>query len=156
MVDILLFDGKDGNTYTSQVNASVNKKDPNLLNDDVIFNNYFDYKKKYVRIAYELNDKFEGIYFINDLGANLVKQYLGFIAIGSKKESNGYIILNLKQKRAVSTNVYPELLVDKQFLRTSELKNTVMQFSRRRSLSIVPEPITMNGILIFLYSPITR
>lgn len=120
MVDILLFDGKNGNTYTSQVNTSVNKKDPNLLNDDVIFTNYFDYKKKYDRIFYETENP--EIYFINELGANLIKQYLGFIAIGSKKEPNGYIILKLKQKRAVSSNVYPELLVDKQFLRTSELK----------------------------------
>lgn len=120
LVDILLFNGKDGNTYAPQVDSSMNAKDPALSKDDVIFTNYFTYKQKYNRIYYET--EYRDIYFINDLGANLIKQYLGFIAIGTKKQPNGYIILNLKQKRAVSTNVYPELLVDKQFLRTSELK----------------------------------
>ncbi|WP_299457001.1 HAMP domain-containing sensor histidine kinase [uncultured Microscilla sp.] len=120
LVDILLFSGKDGNTYTNPPINKVNTQDPSLTKDDVIFTNYFEYKKKYDRIFYETEHP--DIFFINDLGANLIKQYLGFIAIGDKKSPKGYIILNFKQKRAVSTNVYPELLVDKQFLRTSELK----------------------------------
>lgn len=119
MVDILVFNGKNGNTYT-KVNQANKTQDPSLGKGDVIFTNYFEYRKKYDRIFYETEHS--DIYFINDLGANLIKQYLGFIAVGSKKAPKGYIILNFKQKRAVSTNVYPELLVDKQFLRTSELK----------------------------------
>ena len=121
LVDILLFDGKNGNTYASQVSdAAKTRRDPAIYKDDVIFTNYFTFKKKYNRIYYETERP--EIYFISDLGANLVKQYLGFVPVGNKREPNGYIILNLKQKRAVTTNVYPELLVDKQFLRTSELK----------------------------------
>ncbi len=121
LVDILLFDGENGNTYASQVsNVAKTTRDPAIFKDDVIFTNYFTFKKKYNRIYYETERP--GIYFINDLGANLIKQYLGFVPVGKKNRANGYIILNLKQKRAVTTNVYPELLVDKQFLRTSELK----------------------------------
>lgn len=121
LVDILLFDGKNGNTYASQMSDTVKtSRDPAIFKDDVIFTNYFTFKNKYDRIYYETERP--GIFFINDLGANLIKQYLGFVPVGGKREPNGYIILNLKQKRAVTTNVYPELLVDKQFLRTSELK----------------------------------
>lgn len=119
MVDILVFNGKNGDTY-SKLKRPTKPQDPLLGKGEVIFTNYFEYRKKYVRIFYETEHA--NIYFINDLGANLIKQYLGFVALGSKKAPEGYIILNFKQKRAVSTNVYPELLVDKQFLRTSELK----------------------------------
>ncbi|NJO01414.1 MAG: hypothetical protein HC880_06740 [Bacteroidia bacterium] len=83
--------------------------------------NYFSYEDKYRKIYHETAN--ENIFFINKGGVNLVKRYLAFIEIEVQKETIGYIVIDLKQKKAISTYVYPELLVDKNYTQPPETKN---------------------------------
>lgn len=60
--------------------------------------------------------RYPGIYFINKLGGEVAKRYLNFIEIKKRGILVGYIILDLRLKRVIPENVYPELLVDNRFL----------------------------------------
>ncbi|ELR70845.1 hypothetical protein C900_03280 [Fulvivirga imtechensis AK7] len=64
----------------------------------------------------EYKTSYDGIYFINRLGANASKRYLNFIEIKKRGILSGYIVLDLNLKRIIPENVYPELLVDNRFL----------------------------------------
>jgi len=59
---------------------------------------------------------YDGIYYINKLGAELTKRYLDFIEIKKRGITVGYLIIDLNLKRIIPENVYPELLVDNAFL----------------------------------------
>lgn len=59
---------------------------------------------------------YNGIYYINKLGAEVTKRYLDFVEIQKRGITVGYVILDLTLKRIIPENVYPELLVDNAFL----------------------------------------
>lgn len=57
--------------------------------------------------------RFEDIYVVGRLsGDPFYKRYLAFIDVMRYEVVVGHIVLDLKQKRAIQQNVYPELLVD--------------------------------------------
>lgn len=59
---------------------------------------------------------YDGIYFINlpEMGAS--KRYLNYIEIKRRGLKVGYVVIDMKLKRIVPDNVYPEMLVDNRFL----------------------------------------
>ncbi|MEX2336520.1 MAG: ATP-binding protein [Fulvivirga sp.] len=64
----------------------------------------------------EYQTAYPNIYFINKFGVNGSKKYLDFIALKKWGVVVGYVIMDLSLKRIIPDNVYPELLVDNQFL----------------------------------------
>ncbi len=72
---------------------------------------YQSFEVNFKKIYYETSQ--ENIFFISKPGIDLIKRYLVFIEIEELDQVLGHIIIDLKQKRAIPTNVYPELLVDK-------------------------------------------
>jgi nitrogen fixation/metabolism regulation signal transduction histidine kinase len=91
-------------------------------------NNYQDFLQRYQQRSFRTehpntffvseNDVLE-----NSLGANLSKQYLHFIEIYKDRHLAGYVILDLKQRKDLPNNVYPELLIDKRFKQPKEYKS---------------------------------
>lgn len=71
---------------------------------------------------------YPNLYFLNSLGGNVIQQYVSFIPITRKDSAVGYVAIDLKLKRIVPSNVYPELLTDKRFIPSPE--------SRRYSYAI--------------------
>ena len=71
--------------------------------------------------------KYPGIYFINEVGNQFIKQYVCFIAIRQPtprsiqtpavagRDTIGYVVLDLRLRSERPLNVYPELLVDTKF-----------------------------------------
>lgn len=82
---------------------------------------YSSYEEKYRKIYYETDN--ENIFFINSTGSNLIKRYLAFIEIEYPGPEDGHIIIDLKQKKAMPTNVYPELLLDKNYIQSPQTKS---------------------------------
>ncbi|MDX2302999.1 MAG: ATP-binding protein [Microscillaceae bacterium] len=82
---------------------------------------YDDYEENYKKIYYETNQ--EDLFFISKSGVNLIKQYLAFIEIEDKSDKIGNLIIDLRQKRAEPTRVYPELLVDKNYTQALETRD---------------------------------
>src|SRR5258706_6409898 len=58
---------------------------------------------------------YPGIYFINTPTAEATKQYLVIIPVKRHQLAAGFVVLNLKLKKVIPRNVYPELLVDNRF-----------------------------------------
>lgn len=50
------------------------------------------------------------------------KQYLSFIRFGSPEQPLGYIVLNLRQRRQIPLDRYPELLLDERFAQAPETR----------------------------------
>lgn len=80
--------------------------------------NYWDYLLRYKRERYKTD--YPNLYFVNELGSEVSKQYINIIPVESSQNPVGYVIINLKLKRIVPENVYPELLVDKRFSQSPE------------------------------------
>jgi nitrogen fixation/metabolism regulation signal transduction histidine kinase len=72
--------------------------------------------------------EYPGVYFVNEVGNQFVKQYLCFIAIQpgatafparpkltSAQDTVGYVVLDLRLRNERPKSVYPELLVDTKF-----------------------------------------
>ncbi len=58
---------------------------------------------------------YPGIYFINTPTTETTKQYLVIVPVERHRVKAGYVVLDLKLKRVIPRNVYPELLVDNRF-----------------------------------------
>ncbi len=58
---------------------------------------------------------YPGIYFINTPTIEATKQYLVIIPVERHRLEAGFVVLNLRLKRVIPRNVYPELLVDNRF-----------------------------------------
>ena len=79
--------------------------------------------KRYRQPVYQT--KYPGVYFINDVGDQFIKQYVCFIAIRqaplrptkavSRRDTIGHVVLDLKLRSERPASVYPELLVDTKF-----------------------------------------
>ena len=100
------FDKYDVQIYLYNANGRPLEDTPgNLMAGEIKKFNVEEYKTSY-----------DGIYFINRLGANASKRYLNFIEIKKRGILAGYVVLDLNLKRIIPENVYPELLVDNRFL----------------------------------------
>jgi two-component system nitrogen regulation sensor histidine kinase NtrY len=62
---------------------------------------------------YRINE--EGLYFINSDQINVPKRYLKIIEIKRYKQTAGYILLDLRQKKVIPNTLYPLLLADARF-----------------------------------------
>ena len=94
-----------------------NKGEPYLHNNREKLS-YLDYVKKYRPDKYKT--VYEDIYFNPSYSReDVVKEYISFSHIDKDYSTVGYIILDLKQKKINSTNVYPELLIDKSMINAS-------------------------------------
>lgn len=80
--------------------------------------NYWDYLLRYKRERYKTD--YPNLFFVNELGGDIAKEYINIIPIQTDQNPVGYVIINLKLKRIVPENVYPELLVDKRFSQSAE------------------------------------
>ncbi|MDO1446105.1 HAMP domain-containing sensor histidine kinase [Rhodocytophaga aerolata] len=80
--------------------------------------NYWDYLLRYRRERYKTD--YPNLFFVNELGGDVAKEYINIIPIEMDQNPVGYVIINLKLKRIVPENVYPELLVDKRFSQSPE------------------------------------
>jgi nitrogen fixation/metabolism regulation signal transduction histidine kinase len=58
---------------------------------------------------------YPGIYFISTPTAEATKQYLVIVPVKRHQLAAGFVVLNLKLKKVIPRNVYPELLVDNRF-----------------------------------------
>lgn len=77
--------------------------------------NYYTIKSQFS----EYKTDFENIYFRSVIGARSPKQYLAFIELerfGNENYNIGNIIIDLTLKRIIPNSVYPELMVDKNYL----------------------------------------
>ncbi len=89
---------------------------------------YKDFINQYQRKDFETDNP--QVYFVSEtdavegkLGVNLLKQYVNFIPIEKEGALIGHIIIDLKQKKDIPNNVYPELLIDKRFKQPEEAKD---------------------------------
>lgn len=80
---------------------------------------------RYRRPAYQT--QYPGIYFINEVSNQFIKQYVCFIPIlktGSSGQTDsdtiGYVLLDLRLRNERPTSVYPELLVDTKFMQSPD------------------------------------
>lgn len=99
------FDKYDLDIYLYNANGEPLESQVLINPDDMKELNAADYQTKYPEI-----------FFINKLGGDVSKRYLDFIEVKKRGITVGYIILDLKLKRIIPENVYPELLVDNRFL----------------------------------------
>lgn len=77
--------------------------------------NYYTIKSEFSGYTTE----FEDIFFRSVIGSRSPKQYLAFIELerfGNEKYNIGNIIIDLTLKRIIPNSVYPELMVDKNYL----------------------------------------
>jgi len=67
---------------------------------------------------------YPGIYFINEVGNQFIKQYVGVVAIRQQTATGadtiGHVVLDLKLRNERPKSVYPELLVDTKFMQRPE------------------------------------
>ncbi|WP_080238866.1 sensor histidine kinase [Spirosoma rigui] len=67
--------------------------------------------------------KYPGVFFINEVGSQFIKQYICFVGIpqpvaaagGARRDTIGYVVLDMRLRSERPTSVYPELLVDTKF-----------------------------------------
>lgn len=59
---------------------------------------------------------YDGVYFINKLDGSAAKRYLDYIEIKKRGIKVGHVLMDMRLKRIIPDNVYPELLVDNRFL----------------------------------------
>ncbi len=110
---------KNFDSYQTQVllfgadNQSLDPQNPAL--------NFQDYYNRYQRVDYGTSRP--EIFFIDLSGINLVRHYVAFVEVEDTNNTSFNIILDIKQNRDLSNNVYPELLIDKTYHRSQEGKN---------------------------------
>ncbi len=101
-IQIRLFN-KRGKSYGSEVEVNYS-----------VFKSQFDQQFK---------TSYKDLFYDNKLDANITKRYVGFIEIKNYGLTTGYVVMDLKLKKIIPDNVYPELLVDSRFLLPFENKN---------------------------------
>jgi two-component system, NtrC family, nitrogen regulation sensor histidine kinase NtrY len=75
---------------------------------------YYSLRRIFAKERYQT--EFQDIYFLSELDKNIFKEYFTFIDMEYNGTLIGHIVINLKLKRVIPDNVYPELLVDKKFI----------------------------------------
>ena len=69
----------------------------------------------------EYKTQFENIYFRSTMGTRALKRYLVFIELeryGNERYNIGHIIIELNMKRIIPNSVYPELMMDKNYMQS--------------------------------------
>jgi signal transduction histidine kinase len=81
---------------------------------------YQDFTSSFQKDVYKTS--YPAVFFDKEYARNgdVVKEYAAFAPIMNDTTLTGYVIINLKQKKLTSNNVYPELLVDKNSLKLLE------------------------------------
>ncbi len=93
--------------YDIAINLFDSRGDPDPQNDS--FFRYHDFESQYAQDTFETDN--QNLYFINEITADLLNRYLGFVEIKQGEVLVGYVIIDLKLKRVIPNTVYPELLV---------------------------------------------
>jgi two-component system, NtrC family, nitrogen regulation sensor histidine kinase NtrY len=79
-----------------------------------------DYVQFYRQPKYKTS--YPSLFFVNDIVNNFNKQYLSLIDIRKDSTLIGWVVLNLSPREDQPRNVYPELLMDKNFVPTPETR----------------------------------
>ena len=109
--EVTVFDAEGRNVASSSaLPESLLTSDDNLPEKS----NYAGYARSYQRAAHKTS--YPNLYFINELGGSVIKQYVYFIRLGNGANGTGHLVIDLKQKQQVPLDVYPELLVENRFL----------------------------------------
>ena len=85
-----------------------------------IEDNYSKFKKSF---GEQFKTSYKNLYYVNKLDVDVTKRYVGFVEIRNDGWVTGYLVMDLKLKKIIPNNVYPELLVDSRFLLPFENKN---------------------------------
>ena len=70
--------------------------------------------------------EYSGVYFINEIGNQFIKQYVCFVPIrrvvseGTVFDTLGYVVLDMRLRTERPKSVYPELLVDAKFMQNPD------------------------------------
>jgi len=88
-------------------------------NDD----SQMDYHSLKSLFGEEYRTTYKNLFYVNKLHANVTKRYGVFIEIKNYGLTTGYVAMDLRLKKIIPDNVYPELLVDSRFLLPFENKN---------------------------------
>ncbi|WP_460911934.1 sensor histidine kinase [Spirosoma areae] len=103
---------------------------------------------RYRQAAYQT--EYSGIYFVNEVGNQFVKQYLCFVPIQQAglvslvsqsqvaADTLGYVVLDLRLRNERPKSVYPELLVDTKFTQNPETQEYSYAFFRGPRLGVQP------------------
>ncbi|CAA9289119.1 MAG: hypothetical protein AVDCRST_MAG56-4413 [uncultured Cytophagales bacterium] len=115
-------------SYFSRYDVEVHAFDPagNHLRGDDQPHSFFDFEKTYrkQRDGKEIyRTAYEDLYFINETRRDFIKQYVSLVDVMKDGELLGYVVIDLKQRRVVPTNVYPELLINKRFMQAPESRD---------------------------------
>jgi signal transduction histidine kinase len=94
--------------------------------------NYQDFYNRYQRVDYGTSRP--EIFFIDLSGINLVRHYVAFVEIKNPNNTAFNLIIDLKQNRDLSNNVYPELLIDQASKNIQKVKNYSYAFYDHRQL----------------------
>ncbi|QJW88980.1 HAMP domain-containing histidine kinase [Spirosoma taeanense] len=84
------------------------------------------FNNRYRRPAYQTN--YPGLYFVNEVGNQFIKQYVSFIPIRSMgvpataADTLGYVVLDFRLRSERPKSVYPELLVDTKFMQNTDVQ----------------------------------
>jgi signal transduction histidine kinase len=114
--------------YFSKYDVEVHAFDPagNHLRGDDQPHSYFDFENTY-RKQHDGKDTYrtayEDLYFINETRRDFIKQYVSLIDVRKEGQLLGYVVIDLKQRRVVPTNVYPELLISTRFKQAPESRD---------------------------------
>ncbi|MBC7921458.1 MAG: HAMP domain-containing histidine kinase [Ferruginibacter sp.] len=109
--EVTVFDAEGRNVASSSaLPESVLTSDDNLPGKA----NYAGYARRYQKVTYKTS--YPNLYFINELGGSVIKQYVYFIELGNRANGTSHLVIDLKQKQQVPLDVYPELLVENRFL----------------------------------------
>lgn len=85
--------------------------------------NQLDYHSLKSLFGEENSTTYKNLFYVNKLDANVTNRYGAFIEIKNYGLTTGYVAIDLKLKKIIPDNVYPELLVDSRFLLPFENKN---------------------------------
>ncbi len=113
------FNGYDTEVLSFKANGL--PLDPNPTSTE---GTYEDLQNKYVRDPYKT--QYNGLYFVNEVGSTVLKQYVRFIDIRQPAPGNelvGHIVLSLRLWGGLSKSVYPELLVENPLDETPEAQD---------------------------------
>ena len=117
-----IFLDKYFNRYDTEVlsfKATGQSLDPNSTEGT-----YETLQNQYVRDQYKT--KYKGLYFVNEVGSTVLKQYIRFIDVRQPAPGNelvGHIVLSLRLWGGLSKSVYPELLVENPLDETPEAQD---------------------------------
>ena len=113
------FDKYDIEVFSFQANGRPLDNSPNAVS-------FANLTSRYRQPTYQT--EYPGVYFVNEVGNQFVKQYLCFIAIRPAatsvparpklvptQDTVGYVVLDLRLRNERPKSVYPELLVDTKF-----------------------------------------